>query len=166
MFPDNSVRLFSTSTFASGVVSPIPNLLFTSSQYIPLNAVHTPALLYNICPSVPVGNNSSPEFKSVHDNVPLPLFVNIPIALLLGHEYVTFLILTISPLLSTWKRSPLPTVNREAGDVSPIPTLPFIILNWSLLFTKMYIFPVFATFLQETLLLFGILIAPLSAWVP
>ncbi len=30
----------------------------------------------------------------------------------------------IAPELFTWNKSPLPTVNNEAGDESPIPTLP------------------------------------------
>ena len=29
-----------------------------------------------------------------------------------------------SPVEMTWKRSPLPTVKRAAGEVSPMPTLP------------------------------------------
>ena len=31
---------------------------------------------------------------------------------------------TIAPKELTWNRSPLPTVRREAGEVSPMPTLP------------------------------------------
>ena len=63
------------SNFDEGLVVPIPSLLFVSSQNVPECAVHMPPLLYNICPSVPVGK-SEPEI-SAHDNVPL-VFVNTP----------------------------------------------------------------------------------------
>ncbi len=44
-----------TLSGAVGAVVPIPSLEFVSSQNTFEKAVHTPALLYIICPSVPIG---------------------------------------------------------------------------------------------------------------
>ena len=67
----------------------------------------------------------APVATVVHVRLPLPSFVNTPLEVcVVGQEYVKFFIFTISPLLFTWNTSPLPTVKREAGVVSPIPTFP------------------------------------------
>ena len=98
---------------------------FTRTRYPPLPVY---ALGVSVNPKNVV--TSSPEFVSqpvvdVHVRLPLPSLANTEVETWDdGQAYVKFLIFTISPLLLTWNTSPFPTVNKDAGVVSPIPKLP------------------------------------------
>ena len=43
-------------------------------------------------------------------------------------EAVAYPVVEIFPFESTWNLSPLPTVSKEAGEVSPIPMLPVLVM--------------------------------------